>query len=40
MRILLQQMSENPDAAREHLQNPEIHSKLMKLRAAGIVQIR
>lgn len=40
MRILLQQMSENPDAAREHLQNPEIYSKLMKLRAAGIVQIR
>jgi len=40
MRLLLEQMSQDPSAAREHLRNPEIFSKLMKLRAAGIVQMR
>lgn len=39
MRILLEQMSQDPNAAREHLKNPEIFSKLMKLRSAGIVQM-
>lgn len=40
MRLLLEQMSQDPNAAREHLQNPEIFSKLMKLRQAGIIQMR
>ena len=40
MRMILEQMSQNPEAAREHLKNPDIYSKLMKLRAAGIVQMR
>lgn len=40
MRLILEQMSQNPEAAREHLKNPDILSKLMKLRAAGIVQMR
>jgi len=40
MRLILEQMSQNPNAAREHLKNPDIFSKLMKLRAAGIVQMR
>lgn len=40
MRMILEQMSNNPEAAREHLKNPDIYSKLMKLRSAGIVQMR
>lgn len=40
MRVLLEQMSNDPGAVREHLQNPEILSKLLKLRDAGIVQMR
>jgi len=40
MRVLLEQMSQDPGAVREHLQNPEILRKLMKLRDAGIVQMR
>uniref|UniRef100_A0A915D8R7 Stress-induced-phosphoprotein 1 n=1 Tax=Ditylenchus dipsaci TaxID=166011 RepID=A0A915D8R7_9BILA len=40
MRLLLEQMSQDPSAAREHIQNPEILTKLMKLRDAGIVQMR
>lgn len=39
MRLLLEQMSQDPHATREHLKNPEIFSKLMKLRSAGIVQM-
>ena len=40
MRLLLEQMSQDPNAAREHLQNPDIFAKLMKLRQAGIIQMR
>uniref|UniRef100_A0A914DXS5 Stress-induced-phosphoprotein 1 n=1 Tax=Acrobeloides nanus TaxID=290746 RepID=A0A914DXS5_9BILA len=40
MRVMLEQMSQDPGAVREHLQNPEILRKLMKLRDAGIVQMR
>uniref|UniRef100_A0A914X357 Stress-induced-phosphoprotein 1 n=1 Tax=Plectus sambesii TaxID=2011161 RepID=A0A914X357_9BILA len=40
MRMILEQMSNDPGAIREHLKNPEILSKLMKLRDAGIVQMR
>ncbi|BHF84248.1 Stress-induced-phosphoprotein 1 [Sparganum proliferum] len=39
MRMILNQM-EDPDAMKEHLSNPEIASKLMKLIDAGIVAIR
>jgi len=40
MRLVLEQMSTDPGAVREHLQNPEIAKKLLKLRDAGIVQMR
>ena len=40
MRVMLEQMSQDPGAVREHLQNPDILRKLMKLRDAGIVQMR
>lgn len=40
MRLLLEQMSQDPGAVREHLQNPDIFAKLMKLREAGIIQMR
>ena len=40
MRVMLEQMSQDTGAVREHLQNPEILRKLMKLRDAGIVQMR
>ncbi|CAI4222798.1 unnamed protein product [Auanema sp. JU1783] len=40
MRMLLEQMSQDPGAAQEHLKNPEIRTKLMKLRDAGIIQMR
>jgi stress-induced-phosphoprotein 1 len=40
MRMILEQMSQDSNAAREHLRNPDIYSKLMKLKAAGIVQLR
>ncbi|KAI6189312.1 hypothetical protein M3Y99_01944400 [Aphelenchoides fujianensis] len=36
MSLLLEQMSADPKAAREHLKNPDIMQKLMKLKAAGI----
>ncbi len=40
MRLILEQMSQDPSAAREHLKNPDIKTKLEKLIEAGIVQIR
>jgi len=40
MRMILEQMSNDPGAIREHLRNPEIAAKLLKLREAGIVQMR
>ncbi|KAF8382575.1 sti-1 [Pristionchus pacificus] len=40
MRLILEQMSNDPGALREHLTNPEIAKKIMKLKEAGIVQIR
>lgn len=39
MRLLLEQMSTDRGAVREHLQNPEIFRKLMKLREAGIIKM-
>ncbi|VDK49640.1 unnamed protein product [Taenia asiatica] len=40
MRLILNQMSEDPSALREHLQNPEIAEKLAKLVDAGIIALR
>ncbi|CAJ0582572.1 unnamed protein product, partial [Mesorhabditis spiculigera] len=40
MRLILEQMSQDPGAVREHLANPEIAKKIMKLKAAGIIQMR
>lgn len=40
MRMILEQMSNEPGAVREHLKNPEIFQKLMKLRDAGVIQMR
>lgn len=40
MRLLLEQMSSDPGAVREHIRNPEIVRKLLKLQEAGIIQMR
>lgn len=40
MRVLLDQMSTDAGAVREHLKNPEIVRKLMKLQEAGIVRLQ
>merc|ERR1712002_50401 len=40
MQSILEQMKENPEAARTHLQNPVIAQKLAKLVEAGIVEMR
>ena len=40
MRLILNQMSEDPSALREHLQNPAIAEKLAKLIDAGIIALR
>jgi len=40
MRMILEQMQENPNAASDHLQNPAIREKINKLVESGILQIR
>jgi len=40
MRMILEQMQDNPKAAQEHLQNPAIREKIMKLADSGILQVR
>lgn len=40
MRLILEQMSQDPKAVQEHLKNPDILTKLMKLRDAGMVAMR
>lgn len=40
MRLLLEQMSNDPGAVKEHLRNRDILQKLLKLQEAGIIQMR
>lgn len=40
MSLILEQMSQDPKAVREHLKNPEIMMKIRKLMEAGIVGMR
>jgi len=40
MRMILDQMHENPQAANEHLRNPAIRDKIGKLVESGILQVR
>ncbi|XP_033121023.1 stress-induced-phosphoprotein 1-like [Anneissia japonica] len=40
MRMILEQMSQNPGAIQNHMSNPDIARKLYKLQDAGIIQFR
>lgn len=40
MRMILEQMQENPQAVAEHMKNPAIREKISKLAEAGILQMR
>lgn len=40
MRMILEQMQNDPKAAQDHLRNPEIMTKIQKLVTAGIIGIR
>jgi len=40
MRMILEQMQENPQAANEHMKNPAIRDKIAKLVESGILQVR
>lgn len=40
MRMILEQMQENPQAANDHMKNPAIRDKIAKLVESGILQIR
>ncbi|XP_055594125.1 stress-induced-phosphoprotein 1 [Uranotaenia lowii] len=39
MRIILEQMQNDPKAVQEHLKNPQVASKIQKLLESGIIQI-
>jgi len=39
MRMILEQMQNDPKALGEHMQNPAIASKIMKLREAGLISV-
>jgi len=39
MQMILQQMSKDPNAAREHLKNPDVAAKIQKLMECGIVSM-
>jgi stress-induced-phosphoprotein 1 len=40
MRLILEQMSQDPGAVQEHLKNPDVLTKLLKLKDAGIIAMR
>ncbi|XP_046849582.1 stress-induced-phosphoprotein 1-like [Xenia sp. Carnegie-2017] len=40
MRLILEQMTENPGAIQDHLKNPEIARKIQKLMEVGVLQMR
>ena len=40
MQMILQQMQTNPEALKDHIQNPEVASKISKLIEAGVLGIR
>lgn len=40
MRLILEQMSQDPKSAQEHLKNTDVRDKIMKLVDSGIVQMR
>lgn len=40
MQVILEQMQKDPSAAQEHLKNPAVKAKFMKLVESGIVQLR
>lgn len=39
MRLILEQMQQDPNALKDHLQNPDISSKIQKLIDVGIISL-
>jgi hypothetical protein len=39
MRMILEQMQNDPNAIQEHMKNPKIAENFMKLREAGLIQV-
>jgi stress-induced-phosphoprotein 1 len=40
MRLILEQMQTDPEAAQDHLKNPEIRTRIQKLIESGLIQVR